>query len=75
MRAFVNLSDLPLSDSSRRLWPLSSTVHCPVPDTSDARLVLDKFVYAPNSPSTKEVWINFAKGAFRFLTSSENPSG
>jgi hypothetical protein len=41
----------------------------------DARLVLDKFVYAPNSPSSKEVWINFAKGAFRFLTSSENPSG
>src|SRR5262245_38060133 len=40
----------------------------------DARLVLDKFVYDPNTTS-KQVLINFAVGAFRFISSSKDPVG
>jgi hypothetical protein len=40
----------------------------------DARLVLDKFVYDPNATS-KQVLINFAVGAFRFISASKDPVG
>src|SRR5215813_10738158 len=40
----------------------------------DARLVLDKFVYDPDATS-KQVLINFAAGAFRFISSSKDPTG
>ena len=39
-----------------------------------ARLVLDKFVYDPNTTS-KQVLINFAVGAFRFISSSKDAVG
>src|SRR5262245_52808508 len=40
----------------------------------DARLVLDKFVYDPNTTG-KQVMINFAVGAFRFISSNKDPVG
>jgi hypothetical protein len=40
----------------------------------NARLVLDKFVYDPNKTG-KQVLINFAVGAFRFISSSKDPTG
>src|SRR5215470_7779032 len=40
----------------------------------NARLVLDKFVYDPDKTS-KQVLINFAAGAFRFISSSKDPTG
>jgi hypothetical protein len=40
----------------------------------DARLVLDKFVYDP-STTGKQVVINFAVGAFRFISSNKDPVG
>src|SRR5262245_47701593 len=40
----------------------------------DARLVLDKFVYDPNA-TNKQVVLNFAVGAFRFISSSKDPVG
>ena len=40
----------------------------------NARLVLDKFVYDPNAAG-KQVLINFAVGAFRFISSSKDPTG
>ncbi|HXF54966.1 MAG TPA: FecR domain-containing protein [Hyphomicrobiaceae bacterium] len=40
----------------------------------NARLVLDKFVYDPDK-SGKQVLINFAVGAFRFISSAKDPTG
>jgi len=40
----------------------------------NARLVLDKFVYDPDK-SNKQVLINFAVGAFRFISSAKDPKG
>src|SRR5262249_52164412 len=34
----------------------------------NASLALDKFVYDPNKGSAGQVTVNFAKGAFRFIT-------
>ena len=39
----------------------------------DARLVLDKFVY-DRSTTSRQVLINFAAGAFRFISASKDPT-
>src|SRR5258708_9758885 len=38
----------------------------------NARLALDKFVYDPNKGAGGKVTINFAKGAFRFITGNSS---
>src|SRR5262249_13158204 len=38
-----------------------------------ARLVLDEFTYVPNQRAASKVIVNFALGAFRFITGSSSP--